>query len=782
MYPSLKRTVLALSIGFSFGASAADELNWDFLQRGSDVDVDAFHATASKYTPGRYLVDVELNGEFMGKRLLVISKEEEEELCVEESWLEEAKILINPEFYTEQRHPEKTCYALERQPDSHVEFDFSTQTLRFGLPQKGLLSQVALQEWDYGMPALRLDYNINGNVNDVNSSVYSSAGVMMNLGKWVGTTSVSVSDGSADISKASFSRALYDLKADVTVGKTFTGNSLVGGSSLVGLGLTSNSSMRPGDLGYTPVFSGIAQSDARVTLSQNGNTIYSEVVPPGPFEINNVDLLSSGDVLMSITENDGTTTTQRFPLTIVPNMLSPGELEYGVYTGLRDSSTEDLPGVFSAANLGYGFDLVTLRGSALLHAKYGAVGGELVSGLGEWGTLSLEGSLSHAEYDNDTTEQGAKGAIVYSKTFNSNTNLQVLGAHYTTEHYVEFSEFSPGREDNEVLDNRKEQYELSVSHNLSSTIRTNLSAWMNTFWDDHDVTSGLNVNLSSQFDSFNLSLGVSANRVNDDDEFSGSLSVSVPLSVFDREVSSFATVGVSQDSSTYNAGISSSITDKLDYSASVGWSDNFENDAYSLRSNYRGDRAQVSGQLTQNNGTTTGSASLSGSAIYLPTENDVIFTRNISDSIVIADVGDVEGVEFTSSPYPSNSDGHAVIPVSPYQTNNITLNGDTLPSEVELFDTSKKTLPTNRAVVYMPFESVEVRRYLFQVKDNKGEYIPMGTWATSKGGVPLGFTSQHGVLFVNSIDPLKGFSMGSCEVSDADIKEVTTLQTVVCVQ
>ncbi|MFA0279996.1 FimD/PapC N-terminal domain-containing protein, partial [Vibrio sp. 10N.222.55.F8] len=112
-----------------------------------------------KYTPGRYLVDVELNGEFMGKRLLVISKEEEEELCVEESWLEEAKILINPEFYTEQRHPEKTCYALERQPDSHVEFDFSTQTLRFGLPQKGLLSQVALQEWDYGMPALRLDYN-----------------------------------------------------------------------------------------------------------------------------------------------------------------------------------------------------------------------------------------------------------------------------------------------------------------------------------------------------------------------------------------------------------------------------------------------------------------------------------------------------------------------------------------------------------------------------------------------------------------------------------------------
>lgn len=780
MLLSIRRQVVALCISLCFGSVFADELNWDFLQRGSNADIEAFNSIESKYTPGSYLVEVVLNSTFIGKRLLVITKKEKEELCVEKAWLEDANIFINPEFYEEQYSSDNVCYVLERQADTHVEFDFSTQTLSFGIPQKGLSPQVNVKAWDYGMPALRLDYNLNGNVNEVDRKLYSSASVIMNLGKWVGTTSVSASDDDIDVSRASFSRALYDLKSDLTVGKVFTGNSLVGGSSLIGLGLTSNSSMLPGDLGYTPIFSGIAQTNARVTLTQNNSTIYSETVPPGPFEIKNVDLLGSGDVLMTITENNGTTTSQLFPLTIVPNMLSPGELEFSVYTGLRDSGTEDLAGVFSAGNLGYGFGLATLRGSALVHAKYGAVGGELIGGIGEWGTFSLEGALSHAKYDNGKTERGAKGSIVYSKTFNGNTDLQVLGAHYTTKHYVEFSEFLPGSTSDDELDNRKAQYELSLGHNLSSGVRANLSAWHRTFWDDDDVTSGLNASLFSQFDKFSLSLGVNATRVDDDNELSGSISVSMPLSVFDKEVSYFASASVSRDSSTYNTGVSSSITDKLDYSASVGWSNGYENDVYSLHSSYRGDRAQLNGQLTHSNGSTTGAASLSGSAIYLPNKNDLIFTRNISDSIVIADVGEVEGVKFTSSPYPSNSAGHAVIPVSPYQTNIITLDGDTLPSEVELFDTSKKTLPTNRAVVYMPFESVEVRRYLFQIKDKKGEYLPMGIWATSKSGVPLGFTSQHGVLFVNSVDKLKGFSIGECVVNGADIKETKKLQEVVC--
>jgi outer membrane usher protein FimD/PapC len=165
--------------------------------------------------------------------------------------------------------------------------------------------------------------------------------------------------------------------------------------------------------------------------------------------------------------------------------------------------------------------------------------------------------------------------------------------------------------------------------------------------------------------------------------------------------------------------------------------------------------------------------------IALPTKGDVIFTGNISDTIVVANVGE-EGVKFMSSSYPSNNKGNVVIPVSAYQVNQITLLGDTLPADVELSDTNKKLVPTNRAVVYMPFESIKVKRYLFQIKNQQGNYVPTGSWATTTDGVPLGFISQHGVLFVNSVDELKGFSVDNCNVAASAIKEITELQEVHC--
>ncbi|EMW40540.1 type VII secretion system (T7SS), usher family protein, partial [Escherichia coli 2785200] len=63
--------------------------------------------------------------------------------------------------------------------------------------------------------------------------------------------------------------------------------------------------MKPGNLGYTPVFSGIANGPSRVTLTQNGRLLYSEMVPAGPFSITDVPLYTSGDVTMKITGEDG---------------------------------------------------------------------------------------------------------------------------------------------------------------------------------------------------------------------------------------------------------------------------------------------------------------------------------------------------------------------------------------------------------------------------------------------------------------------------------------------
>lgn len=57
---------------------------------------------------------------------------------------------------------------------------------------------------------------------------------------------------------------------------------------------------------FTPLVQGVAQSNALITVSQNGYTIYQKEVPPGPFTIADLQLSGSGsDLDVSIKEADG---------------------------------------------------------------------------------------------------------------------------------------------------------------------------------------------------------------------------------------------------------------------------------------------------------------------------------------------------------------------------------------------------------------------------------------------------------------------------------------------
>jgi outer membrane usher protein len=55
--------------------------------------------------------------------------------------------------------------------------------------------------------------------------------------------------------------------------------------------------------GYSPVVRGIAQSNAQVTIRQNGYVIYQSYVPAGPFAISDLyPTAGSGDLNVTIKE------------------------------------------------------------------------------------------------------------------------------------------------------------------------------------------------------------------------------------------------------------------------------------------------------------------------------------------------------------------------------------------------------------------------------------------------------------------------------------------------
>nr|WP_265340100.1 fimbria/pilus outer membrane usher protein [Vibrio parahaemolyticus] len=761
-------------------STLSSELEWSFLQGAGGLDMSTLEELFSnKYIPGKYLVDVEFNRQSVGKRLLTITEEDKKEgLCLSESWLSDSGLPINTDYFIEEYNVDRDCYLLENNQYGQVEFDFSTQSLSITLPQKGLLKETKIYEWDYGIPAVRMNYNANLSMNDVGTTGYGSAGIVTNLGKWVGNGSMSVTDKGAELQVANASRALYGLKSDLTIGKTYAGGALAGGAGMVGISLKNNRSMLPNNLGYTPVFSGVANSNARVTLIQNGRTIYSELVPPGPFEINNVGLLSSGDVTMRIAENNGDITEQLYPLSIAPNLLSPSEVDYGVYAGLRDGN--ELNGVFVGGQLAYGMESWTLRGEGLLHKKYASLGAGVTIGFGEWGVIGLESAYSHAQYDDDSVQSGSKFSATYSKTLSRDTDIQVRTSQYGNGYFTPFSSFTPQKSESSSKNALDAQYDLSLNHRLSSRWNTSLSTSRRAYRGDSDDITTVNGFLSVQFDWLSTSLGLSMAQRGEERDYRSSLSVSVPFNAFDRKISSSALVSRSQNGDmAYSTGVSTSLSDRLIASATVSGNNTGGGEMYTLRTNYSGEKASLAGHLSQRNGSTTGSASISGSVIGLPTENDILITKGSSGTLIIANVEQIEGVKFRSSVSSSNAKGNAVIPASGYRENSVILEG-ALPMNVELLETQKKIVPADRSVVYLPFKALKVKRYLFQIMDSQGDFVPAGTWAISDMGTPLGFVSQNGILFVNTLDELSDFVVGACKVASSSFVDTRELQEVKC--
>ncbi|MGQ7189820.1 fimbria/pilus outer membrane usher protein, partial [Escherichia sp. HC-CC] len=91
---------------------------------------------------------------------------------------------------------------------------------------------------------------------------------------------------SGEISRTYLFRPLPQLGSKLTLGETDFSSNIFDGFSYTGAALASDDRMLPWELrGYAPQISGIAQTNATVTISQSGRVIYQKKVPPGPFII-----------------------------------------------------------------------------------------------------------------------------------------------------------------------------------------------------------------------------------------------------------------------------------------------------------------------------------------------------------------------------------------------------------------------------------------------------------------------------------------------------------------
>ncbi|ECW5648941.1 F4 (K88) fimbrial usher FaeD [Salmonella enterica subsp. enterica serovar Newport] len=796
-----RRGALALAMAAAFASTttvAGEKLDMSFIQGGAGINPEVWAALNGNYGPGRYLVDLSLNGKDIGKRILDVTPQDSEALCLTDAWLTGAGVYVSADYFREGYDATRQCYVLTKAPSAKVDFDVSTQSLALSIPQQGLVKMPENVEWDYGTDAFRVNYNTNANTGRHNTSAFGSADLKANVGRWVVSSSATAStgdsgDNEATINMFTATRAIRSLSADLAVGKTSTGDNLLGSTGTYGGSLSRNNSMKPGNLGYTPVFSGIADGPSRVTLTQNGRMLYSEMVPAGPFSITDVPLYTSGDVTMTVTGDDGREQKQVFPLSVMSGQLSPGEHEFSVAAGMPDDDSDLEGGVF-AASYGYGLDGLTLRAGGVFNRDWQGASAGTVLGLGYLGAVSADGAYATAKY-RDGSRSGNKVQLAWNKQLElTDTGLRVSWSRQSAE-YEDMSSFDPTELWGQENHGRriKNEWNAGISQPVGGLFSLSVSGWQRSYYPasttgsyryagDNGRDTGITGSLSTQIKGVSLNLGWSGSRnTQGENNWSASASVSVPFTLFDRKYSSSTSVSTGKDGGTgFSTGVSGSLNDRFSYGFGGGRDSGGGGTGY-LNASYSGDLAYLSGTMNHSTGSgTSGSVSASGSVLAVPAARDVMFSRNSNDTVAVVNVKDTPGVKVTSGDGQTNGDGNLVVSLNSYDWNTVTIDAGTLPLNTELATTSMKVVPTDRAVVWMPFDPLKVHRYLLQVKQRNGEFVPGGTWARDSKNTPLGFVANNGVLMINAVDRPGDITLGQCRIPAAKLQETEKLQEITC--
>lgn len=751
-------TILSCLALFSIKTQADSMLNLNFLHGAAKHNVPDILTSNKKYPEGEYVLDIIFNQQNFGRKTLAVTSEDSDALCLSTEWLSSVGLPLKMKVLEPFFNVERQCYLISNLPGARLDFDYSSQILRFSIPQIAVRAPDSFENWDYGIPGFRLSWSGNASKNgNNNEQIYGNFDLNMNLGRWVLSGKTSGFNGEGfSTPEAMLSTAISPIRGNLLLGKTMTASTLLPDFSFYGASIQSDSSMVPwGIRGYAPTISGIAATNARITVTQRGYLIFSEIVPPGAFSLNNIRPVGNGDLTVTIEEENGQTIVRTYPVTTIPTLMRSGDFNYNLVIGTRtDESRQSkvLPGTFALASLDYGFTPLTLNAATILHSDYQSLGIGVSKDLGLFGALSASVNASRSLFKNDfntydrrKTQSGISGAVKYAKGLGNDASLQLLTYRYTGEKYVDFASFSPKHMFSK--NSRKDRYEAIITKGFSNTY-ISASGWTQRYRNSGGSDSGANLNISTSYNQYSLSLNGNYGKYYnyDKDDYGVSLSLSVPFSAFDRRHYNTNSISYTRNgNNTFNTGVSGNLNDNINYSLNSSVNKNAKS-----ASAYAGisfDPVQVGMSVSQSKNMTGMTLSASGSVIGT-SPTGLLFSREQNNTVAVVRLKDIAGVSFNGS-VPTNNRGATVISMNPYITNDIRINTEQVPDNIELMNSVYSIVPTERAIIYRDFEHANIKRYILRVMDKDKKPLLAGSLAKTEQGVNAGFVSNGGILLVN---------------------------------
>ncbi|HGG1902045.1 TPA: fimbria/pilus outer membrane usher protein, partial [Escherichia coli] len=420
------RWVDAIIFLYSFPGYAEETFDTHFMIGGMKGEkVSEYHFDNKQPLPGNYELDFYVNNQWRGKQDITIP-ESPVKPCL-------PKVLLTKlGVKTGNLNTEDNCILLdEAVHGGQYQWDISEHRLNLTVPQAYIneleRGYVPPESWDRGIDAFYTSYNLSqyrsyDSNNNSHTASYGRFNSGLNLFSWQLHSDASYSKpddmkGKWQSNTLYLERGWSQILSTVQIGENYTSSLIFDSLRFSGIRLFRDMQMLPDSMqSFTPLVQGVAQSNALITVSQNGYTIYQKEVPPGPFTIADLQLSGSGsDLDVSIKEADGSVRSFLVPYSSVPNMLQPGISNFDFIAGRSQiygvKNQED----FLEANYIYGLNnLLTLYGGTILSDNYNAI--TLGNG---WntplGAISFDATRSSSKLNNDTRHEGTSYQVAYNK-------------------------------------------------------------------------------------------------------------------------------------------------------------------------------------------------------------------------------------------------------------------------------------------------------------------------------------------------------------------------------
>jgi len=484
-------------------------------------------------------------------------------------------------------------------------------------------------------------------------------------------------------------RPLVGIGSELSVGELYTSGRLFPALAHNGIELTSDERMlSDNQRGYAPVVRGVAQSNARVSIRQNGREIYQTSVSSGSFVIDDLSPTSdSGDLEVTVEEADGSVSRFSLPFAALPQSLRMGHSSYSLALGrTRDSAANSL---FGDAIYQYGLLNNLSVGSGLRVAEgYGRLVVDTVYS-NALGAFDLNLSHSRANLPNDKERSGALAGLSYSRRFaKTNTRLAIAGYRYSTAGYRELPQVQAERaaahgskpRQTQDLQQQRSRLEINLNQSLDDYGEVFIAAvrkdWRGSVADDHQWQLGYSKTWGN-----GISLGLSLLRqysgtVNDTsrrEETVTSLSVSIPLGSTQKTRAHSGYQRSTRNGAQYDAQLSGPFGQYSRYSLGASHSEQQPQAVLNakLQQNFPGVNWQLAGSRRQDYWQL--SSDVQG-AVALHS-GGLTFGSPVSDTFALVKAKGAKGAQIDGYPQSRiDGNGYALVPhLSPYRYNRIVL-------------------------------------------------------------------------------------------------------------